>query len=475
MRFRTPACILVTLATLCVPACSDRDTSALPSGPQLAKGPPSPACDLKDAVKYARDYFPGNGTGSIKDQALTYLSQMETACNDGEPVDYTNGFYNVAALIEQILAPSGPSAGAPVTGDALIWELIKSPTRDAVFDPCKGEPDCKSWKEFPTRPTSGFVGALSPTGTWAVVTTGSAAVCAGHRSPCGTIDPSPTADGPTWGVEPSATWNGALHGRRSLLFGNPLTVSSPTGEPLYGAGTSAYTFNLIPHPKQFDPPSAVLDVGLCSAVPASQQALIQKGSTVLEQVTIGFCPAQTAEATPSTFWGHLAAAIGGLFDPRPRALAATVFLKGPGGGAGSWSDFWAIDVPTAATFEFVNPPVDGTAGQPLVGADPTKPVSIKAITTSMHSPIENVAVTISFQKNNGFLQAGEVLAGGTLTCDPVTGTCTGHTQADQDPSPGHLKTPITLTKTGAYRMCVTGALAPLVFNTVCYGPFNIRP
>ena len=34
---------------------------------------------------------------------------------------------------------------------------------------------------------------------------------------------------------------------------------------------------------------------------------------------------------------------------------------------------------------------------------------------------------------------------------------------------------LTLNKTGAYRFCVTGQLAPFDFEEVCSGPINIRP
>jgi hypothetical protein len=457
-----------------IAACGEPDGSpTLPSEPQLMQGPSS-GCDLRDAVRAARSYFPGQGQNSIRSQALAHLSAMADACQASNSDGYAGGFFAVSALIEQVL--ENTTAGAPSDGDALLWGMLSTsgPSGSPIFNPCGGDQDCETWDmtEFPTRP--GFVPALSAGGTFAVVSTGTAAVCAGHRSPCANIDPAPSVHGETWGVEPSATWQAALHGRVSLLFGGPLVQASPTGEVIYSPAATGYSFNLIPHPTQFQPGAAVLEVGLCStAVAGIGQAVIQKGNTVLEQAVLGFCPGQTAAATPGSVWGQLAAVVGRLLDPRPKALVATAFRTGPGGGAGSWSDFWAIDIPAAATFLYVNPPVDGTAGQPIPGADGS-PVKIRAITTSQQSPIENVLVTVTFQKNNGFLQAGDVQSG-TLTCDTQTGSCTGNTQADQDPQPGELELPITLTKTGAYRMCVTGQLAPLVFDTVCTALFNIRP
>lgn len=469
---RAFATVSAALAMFVLAACSDDPAATLP-GPRLAQGG-NAGCDLKDATKYARGYFPGNGNGSIKDQALDLIAEMEDACDPDAPdaTSYTDDFFALAALIEQVLEDG--TAGAPADGDALLWELIKSPERDAAFDPCRADASaCASWDGFPTRPD--FTGALSPDGTWAVVSTGTDAVCADHQSPCTGIDPDPLDPG-TWGVEPSSSWDAALHDRTSVVFGNPLVAGSPTGETAY-AGASGYAFNLIPHPDEFDPDNDdFLEVGLCSAAPSAQEALIQKGSTVLEQAFLSFCLSQSAEGErPETVWGRLAAFVGDLFDPRPQPLVATAFRLGPGGGAGSWSDFWAIDIPVDATIEFTQPPVDGHVGVPIKDAH-GDPVTIRAITTSMASPIENVAVTISFEKNNGFLSSGDFPEsddGEVLTC--TGGTCSGSTQADEEDAPGSLELPVIFTKPGAYRICVTGELEPLAFDTVCYGPFNIRP
>lgn len=475
---RAFATVSAALAMFALAACSDDPAANLP-GPRLAQG--GNGCDLKDATHLARDYFPGNGNGSIKDQALDLISEMEIACDPDatDATTYTDDFFALAALIEQVLEDG--SAGAAADGDALLWELIKSPERDAAFVPCdQGDPSaCVSWDGFPDRPD--FTGALSMGGTWAVVSTGSAAVCQDHQSPCTGVDPS-MGDPDTWGVEPSSSWDAALHNRTSVLFGNPLTMESPTGETAY-AGASGYAFNLIPHPGEFDPDHGnFLEVGYCSATPSTQEALIQKGSTVLEQAFLSFCGTQSVRGDlPESPWGRLAAFVGDLFDPRPRPLVATLFRLGPGGGAGSWSDFWAIDIPIEATFEFRKPPVDGTVGDTIKDAD-GNPVTIRAITTSKASPIENVSVTVSFQKNNGFLSTGDAPDGDddALMChtdpaDPDYATCTGNTQADEDPMPGSLELPLVFSKTGAYRICVTGELLPLDFDTVCSAPINIRP
>lgn len=470
---RVSATVAVALAVTVLYACSDREGPGLPAGPRLATTEGG-SCDFREANRLADAYFPGDDEGSLEDRADAILFQMDDTCRGSDAGLYTDAFFRLAELIEEALETG--TGGAPADADDLVWELIGSPARDAIFDPCAGAPACTSWDGFPTRPD--LVEALSAGGTWAVVRSGSDAVCGGHRSPCANIDPDPFADGETWGVEPSTTWDDALHGRTSLLFGNPLAGGSPTGEASYSAGASGYSFNLVPHPDAFRPaatPPAVLEVGLCSTAVASiDEALIQKGSTVLEQATLGFCPIQTA-AAPASFWGRLAGLIGDLFDPRPAALVATAFRLGPGGGAGSWSDFWAIDVPEAAAFEIFNPPTEGDAGAPIAGED-GNPVSVRAVTTSAASPIEHVSVTVSFERNNGFLRAGDVISTSPdFVCDGARGECTGTTQRDEQAAPGVIQIPVILTKPGAYRMCVTGELPPLSFEPACSSKFVIRP
>ncbi|MEN8143908.1 MAG: hypothetical protein ABFS14_03060 [Gemmatimonadota bacterium] len=438
---------------------------------------------MRDAVKLARDYFPGTGNSSPQKLALDLIDTMDDACESGDLAAFTAGWFAVAAAVETLLEAG--TAGDPVDGDALMWELANAQaSAGSAFDPCGGSAACSPWDGYPTRPD--FVGALSAGGAWSVITTGSSAVCSGHMAPCANVDPSPLADGETFGVEPSLTWEAALHGRTSLLFGNPLVSGSPTGEAPHGIALRFYAWNLIPHPDQFDPDAAtpaVLEVGLCSQDQAAvgKEAVMQKGQgTILQEAVLGFCPTQALSSASKSPVGRFASwlAQGSPIWPAP-LIAGAAGRVGPGGSAGSFTDFFAVEVPVEATLIFVNPPADATAGELLLGAD-GEAVKVMAVTTSVQSPIENATVIISVELNGGLIPSGnslEVDPGSetNITCDPQTSTCTGFTQADQEPEPGVLELPVLTTKTGVVRLCVTGQLAPLVFDTVCSDNFNVRP
>lgn len=455
----------------------------LPTAPTFMMGGGNDGnCDLRDASKLTRDYFPGGGRNSPQKQALDLIGGMDNACESDDLAAFTAGWFDVAAAV-QVLLEAG-TAGDPVDGDALMWELINvQASAGAAFDPCGGAQDCTPWEGYPTRLS--FVGGLSPGGAWSVITSGTDAVCSGHLAPCAKVDPSLAADGETFGVEPSVTWEAALHGRTSLLFGNPLVAGSPTGEAPNGVALRSFSWNLVPHPDQFATeaiPPAILQVGLCSLDQATfGEVVMQKGEgTILEEAALGFCPAQVLASAPTSPAGRLASWLAQGIAIWPAPLIASAAGKGgPGGSAGSFSDFFAVEVPVEATFRFLNPPVDGTAGQPLVGAD-GNPVTVEAITTSVQSPIENAKVIITVQLNGGLIPSGNALevdpeADSNVTCDTQTATCTGFTQADEEPEPGILVLPVMTTKTGVVRLCVTGELVPLQFDTVCSDNINIRP
>ncbi|MDX1579493.1 MAG: hypothetical protein R3266_13490 [Gemmatimonadota bacterium] len=443
-------------------------------------------CDLDAARASASAYFLDGGVPSLENAALDFLDVMEAACAADDAATYTAGWYDLARVIE--LGLETGVTGAPGDGNDLLSETLQAtlPSGGPAFHPCGGAPDCETFDPDLAGPASShpdFTSALSPGGAWAVITTGTSAVCSGHRAPCANIDPDPAADGDVWGVEPSATWELALHGRTTLLWGAPISGPSPTGEALLATPIPAYEFNLSPNPQEFLPnatPPAVLEVGLCSiALTGIDETLVQKNTTVLQQAFLSFCPSQTASAgadeRQGSWLGRLARA---LFDPLPRPLFATAFLTGPGGTAGNFTDFYAIDLPQTGTWAFPNPPADAAVGATLLGSD-GNPVKVKAITTSMASPLERAQARIVFVNNNGLIPSGNVVrvdpnATTNLTCSQ--GVCTGVTQADQEAEPGVLEVPVQITKPGAYRMCVTGTLPPLDLSAeVCSPKFNVRP
>jgi hypothetical protein len=488
MQFRIrsfPAVALTLIGVgLAASACEDGARRATPVGPQFAGGP-STVCDFKDAVKLARAYFPGKGKGSIQDLVLDKLKEMEDDCDAGAATAYTQKWYEVAAIIEGVLEDD--TAGDPTDGDAFIKELLTIASASGpIFNPCGVAPAsvCSPWDGFPTLPS--FVPALSSGapnyGTWAVVDLGSStAVCSGHRSPCAGIDPA--LEGDVWGVEPSLTWGAALHSRRTVVFGSALDNASPTGEDLFpGATIDAYEFELIPHPDEFKPdvvPPAVLEVGLCSIGDASsnREGLVQKGAgTILTETTLGFCLNETALTPGGSLLARAGRLVMGFLDPTPRPLWAAVSRASPGGSTGAFSPFYAVEVPVPATYTFEDAPADAIARQPIPGEIGPAPV-VKAITTSVYSPIEDVLTTITVEKNNGQGPDPDfVLTSDNPEIICTVNVCTGRTQADEDPLPGFLVlSGLKANKTGAYRLCVTGQQAPLEFDKVCAGPFNIRP
>ncbi len=473
MRTTCLRTIIVPLLGIAIVAgCSESGPSAPPAGVELSLA--TQGCDLAGALGAARDYFPGSGAGSIRDQALTILRRMESNCTNGDGEGYRSGFIDIADLVEATVE-SG-AGGPPGAGDDVLWGVLSLQTGAGapILDLCGGDPNCEPWDGFPVRPD--FTAALSPGGAWALVTTGTNAVCSGHRSPCPAIDPA--TDGDVWGVEPSDTWERALFGRASILYGAPLAGGSPTGEALLATAVPAYQWNLIPHPASFQPdasPPAVLEVGLCStALAGLDESLVQKGPTILQEAFLSFCPGQLAGSGATGFLATMVRAL----DPRPRPLVATTFRGGPGGSAGSFSDFWATDLPGTATFEFLNLPTDARAGELITGADGT-PVRVRAVTTSMGSPIERAGVTILLRRNNGLVPSGNQIrvdpaSGSGIVCG-ADGTCSGFTQADQESAPGELEIPLQVTKTGGYRMCLVGQIAPLQFDEICSPKFNVRP
>ncbi|MDH3734699.1 MAG: hypothetical protein OEU54_14310 [Gemmatimonadota bacterium] len=469
----------VFAAALVFVACSDQGSAPLePSFNVNGTG-----CDLSDATSSGRRYFEDNGRGSLKSQALDLVSDMEDYCAAGDDDSYTAGFYQAAGFVEQ--AMDAMVDGDPVEGNTFLTTLLLATQASGAlaFDPCDGAAACEPWDGYSSAGAPpDFTDPLGDLGTFAVITTGTNAVCSDHRNDCFINPAMGHAEG--WGVEPSLDWETALHGRTTLLFGSDLEgAKSPTNEVLLSTPLAAYEFNLIPHPDEFAPdatPPAVLEVGLCSPVPATkEETLIQKNRTILEQATLGFCAAQELAAAPRD--GVLAAFASvakRFFDLRPRAVVATAFRAGPGGSAGSFTEFYATDLVREAELVFAPAPMDAEVGE-------TVSFSVKARTPMPRmSPIENALVRLRIVNNNGIVPSGgEVTVDPSSTADLTCGgptqapnECFGYTQADEDPSPGTLDVDILVNKSGGYRICVTGELDPLDFgDEVCAPKINVRP
>jgi hypothetical protein len=441
--------------------------------PQLAAR--SSACDFGRMANDARSYFPGNGRGSEATAVLDLIDLMKSDCSAGDAEAYTVHWFDVAAIVGDVLA-AGTGGNASTGASFLAASLmVRGPDGQApIFDPCGDGDDCLSWEGYPALPD--FEAVLSsPHGAWAVVSTGTAAVCSSFEHPCS--DWSAALLGDAWGVEPSVSWEAALFGRTTVVFGNPLPGPSPTGEALLDTALPAYLWLLIPAPGTFgvdQSPPAVLEVGLCStAEPTRIETLVQKGGTVLTEAVIDWCTDQVPSIAGrgSSLWDRALA----FLSPAPAPLVATTAMasRGPGGSASSFTDFYAIDVPRAAVVAFSAKPADGVVGQPILGVD-GEPFRIRTFTSSEETPLENAHVTITVIGNGGLIPSGNDVSGAGLSCSNFV--CSASTQADHESRPGELDLPLVFTKTGQYSLCVEANLSPLSFGgAVCTEKFNIRP
>lgn len=469
LKVLVPVVFLVALS-----ACETDDPAGIASPAVFeAQGPQT--CNLRAATRSARRYFPGNGSGSIRDQALELIDSLEADCAAGDSDSYTANWYSLAGLVQTVLGSgSGGDAGEGAMVMATTIAALGPDGSTPIFDPCDGSADCMPWEGYPVVPDfSSVLG--SEDGAWAVVS-GTSAVCSGFRYPCDGIDAS--FEGDVWGAEPSVDWEGAFHGLTTLVFGHPLPGPSPTGEPLLDTDLPAYQWLLIPDPSAFGvdlSPPAVVEVGLCSTATSQiDEILVQKGHTVLTEAVLDFCDSQIPSVADNrTIFGDLASSLASLLSPAPAPLIAAVASRGPGGSASSFTDFYAIDLPREALIVIPSEPANGTVGVPLLAED-GELFRVQAITSSMASPLENALITIEIIGNNGLIPSGNDITGANVTCDGFV--CTGTTQADHKPAPGELELGLVISKPGSYTLCFAGSLPPLDFGSaVCTDKFVVNP
>lgn len=467
---------VMALLFIVAAACQDEPHPG-PSEPPVLAARAGSTCNFRDITKDARGYFPGQGKNSVLSQVQGLLDLMEADCESTDQTAYTSHWFDVATIVQGVLETGAGESVADGTAFLVGTLNVVGPDGTTLmFDPCDGGADCLPWDGFPTAPD--FASVLSSSkGAWATVSAGTDAVCSSFQFPCTGLDPAITGD--DWGAEPSVNWELALHGRTTLVFGAPLTGPSPTGEPLLNTELPAYQWLMIPDPVEFGvdlTPAAVLEVGLCSTATSQiDEVLVQKGNTVLTEAVIDFCSSQLASVVRSSVPGvsRFVSALGSLFSPVPAPLIASVALRGPGGSAGSFTDFYAIDIPREALILIPSQPVTGNVGQPLLGAD-GEVFSVKAVTSSMASPLEDALITIDIIGNGGLIPSGNGVSGADVTCDGFV--CTGRTQADEDAAPGELPLGLVFTKPGSYTMCFSASLPPLSFsNAVCSDKFVINP
>lgn len=460
---------VAVMSLLAFAACdrAEQQNAFAPVGPELAAR--STGCDFGRMSQDARSYFPGSGSGSVSATVLSLIDQMEDDCAAADATSYTAHWFEIAGILQGVLTAG--TGGAAADGASFLAKSVtvlgpNETTR--MFDPCHGAPGCAPWDGYPTLPN--FAAVLgSVDGAWAKVSGASAdVVCSGFAFPCEDVE---SGLGDVWGVKPSPSWAAALQDRTSILFGYPLPGPSPTGEALLDTDLPAFQWLLIPDPAEFGTPTvpAELQVGLCSSAFASGgELLVQKGSTILNEVSIADWCTITAPLGANSLLQRLAS----FLSPAPSPLIATVASSGPGGRAGSFTDFYAVGVPQQALIAFSAQPADGVVGQAILGRD-GQPFSVRTFTASMQSPLENAHVFMTVIGNGGLIPSGNDVSGLGLKCNGFD--CDGFTQADEDPMPGALLLPLKFTKTGQYSLCFTASMPPLTFQQVCTEKFNIRP
>lgn len=463
MRVSPSRGLFFVLLAVSLGACdrSESTDAFAPVGPELAVR--TQGCDVRSMARDARSYFPGNGNGSPKDAVLDLVSAMQDDCEAGDAAGYTAHWFEMAGILQQVLAPTGPGGGDPADGASFLAASItlEDAAGNPIFDPCDGNTTtCQPWDGAPALPNfEAVLGSMD--GAWAVLEgSGADVVCSGFLTPC----TWQSSDGDAWGVKPDPSWQTALQGRPSVLFGYPLPGPSPTGEALLNTDLPAFQWLLIPDPDEFTP--GELQVGLCSdAFGSGGELLVQKGSTILEETSITtWCNGLASTLGSRSLFQRLAT----FLSPRPAPLNATLASQGPGGRAGSFTDFYAVGVPVQAYIRIVTQPTDAFVGQTIT-------VKVKTITSSRGSPVENAAVDVEVVGNNGLIPSGNTVSSPDINCQGFG--CTGaHTLPDEaGADAGTLELDFEFTKTGSYTLCFDASLSPLQFDRVCSVKFNVRP
>ncbi|MGD8495576.1 MAG: hypothetical protein PVF05_05250 [Gemmatimonadales bacterium] len=460
MRVSPSRGLFFVLLAVAFGACdrSESTDAFAPVGPEMAAR--AQGCDVRSMARDARSYFPGNGNGSPKDAVLDLVSAMQDDCEAGDAAGYTAHWFEMAGILQQVLA-NGLGGDAADGASFLAASItLEDAAGNPIFDPCEGNTTtCQPWDGAPALPN--FEGVLdSMDGAWAVVQgNGHDVVCSGFLTPCAWQ----SADGDAWGVKPDTSWAMALHGLTSVLFGYPLPGPSPTGEALLNTDLPAFQWLLIPDPDEFTP--GELQVGLCSdSFAAGGELLVQKGSTILEETSIDtWCNAPQMLGATSPFQRLLS-----FLSPRPAPLNATLASQGPGGRAGSFTDFYAVGVPVQAYIQIVTPPTDAAVGDTIA-------VTVRTITSSQGSPVENAAVNVEVVGNNGLIPSDNSITSPDIGCQGFD--CTGaYTLPDEAGArAGTLDLRFVISKTGSYTLCFDASLSPLQFDQVCSEKFNIRP
>lgn len=340
---------LAALGTALLAGCADQ-TSTAPTGIQASISGVS--CDFKALKKSVISYFAGGTDQNTGQNILTAMSAATGSARDNE------GF-NLLAWTATV-TDAGRQTGSAAIGSGLV----------------NGTLACMSSNVSSPDLPADFGPALSSGGAFAV------------RG--GTNDPtSPVLARGTigWGVEPPAnfSWSQITGGQRTLIYGNPLTLFV-SNEEVTGTG---FHWGRVPD-VAFTP--AIL-VGYC--VEGSDRLLIQhhqaNDGVLLQGASPSFCTAAANLAPSGWNLRSLAQRAAQIIVGKP--LYASARTTGPGGLAGGFSDFGAVDG-EHVNLTFTTQPADAKITSLMA------PFQVTARADG-GTPFAGVPVTVAIAGNNG--------------------------------------------------------------------------
>lgn len=342
---------LAALGTAALAGCADQASTA-PTGVQASIA--GATCDFQGLKKSVIDYFAGGTDQNTGQNILTAMTAATGSARDDQ------GF-NLLAWTATV-TDAGRQTSSAATGSALVNGTL------ACMSSAVTSPDLPA----------DFAPALSDGGAFAVR--------GGTSDPAGPVLARGTSV--SWGVEPppSFTWSQITGGQRSLIYGNPLGTFATT-EELTGTG---YHWGRVPA-GSFSPAALV---GYC--VTGSDRLLIQHhqaaDGVLLQSAVPSFCTTTVGAADNDWSLKSLARRTAELFVGKP-LYASAAFATGPGGLAGGFSDFGAVDG-EHVNLTFSTQPADAKT----TGIVPAFEVTARA---DGGTPFAGVPVTIAIAGNNG--------------------------------------------------------------------------
>lgn len=436
-RTRVALCLALAL-TACEGAgtAPTTPTDGVPTAPaaagQLLPAGTALTCDLRDAQAYARDYFDTSERRTVSE----LLRAMERALADGDLALARDRGFDVLAVTAEV-ADAFSAGGGPGEGSDLANAVL------ACMDVGHG-----TAVDF--APSLAALGAFDVRG--------------GAGDPA--YDPVlARLANPAWGVEPLApqSWADAL-GRRRLIHAHPLDDAGFTDETPV---SSAYEWGAVPTPDAA-PFEGELVAGVCLESASGTRLRVQKSSTILPFVGLGFCDEPAAGSflggtapmagAAAAVAGRLVGRVAAALTPSP-LQAASSLLGGVGGRLGSFSPLVVVDA-GAVNPVFTVQPVDALV-------DEIFPVEV-TVRGNGGTPLPEVSVTLAIVGNNAsFAEITYYVDGQPVDpadAPPVVTTGTNGIAAFR----------VSLNKPGGFELSATGSLQGFETRAVTSDLFHLK-